>query len=330
MRSRIVRSLTVALLLSCSLAAQDHLPGDEQNDRTNLGLQGPVHSSLIVTTQVNPDPRDPKERHLYYFGGTPWLVFDTNGWIIESAAQLIDGKPQAVSKQARDEDGNYLESNARTETQGNCDRKETKRYRNGKLESHEVETYDEVGWTIRSESFYEDGRLSSETDYAFLDPLAFHESKSYAPDGTVQLHWKTRSDDPIGRLDFSQYDSNGRAVLTFTAINGEVISKWQDPQWKQFSPSVVWTHTSHFSVTFVFSETGELSRTVEHHEGREWATEPDDVLLYNSNGAFLEKIAYKYARDGHGNWTSRSVMVWDKGTNSMVEVQRDSRTLTYY
>ena len=187
-----------------------------------------------------------------------------------------------------------------------------------------------MGWTIRSESFYEDGRLSNETDYAFLDPIAFHESKSYAPDGTWQFHWKTRSDDPIDRLDFWQYDSSGRAVLTFTAIHGELISKWQDPQWKQFSPPVVWTHNFHFSVTFGFSETGDLSRTVEHHEGREQATEPDDALLFDGNGSLLEKIVYKYARDGHGNWTSRSVMVWDKGTNSMVEVQRDSRTLTYY
>jgi hypothetical protein len=30
------------------------------------------------------------------------------------------------------------------------------------------------------------------------------------------------------------------------------------------------------------------------------------------------------------DWTSRSVLVWDKQTNSMVEVERDTRTLTYY
>lgn len=72
MRSQIVRSLTMALFLSCcTLAAQDHLPGEEKNDRTNLGLQGPVHSSLIVTAQVNADPRDSRERHLYYFKRNP-------------------------------------------------------------------------------------------------------------------------------------------------------------------------------------------------------------------------------------------------------------------
>lgn len=330
MRLPTTLSLTIALLLSCCAGAQDHLPDEDQNDRTNLGLQGPVHSTLIVTTPVNPDPRDAKDRHLYYFSGTPWLVFDKNGWTSESAGQVMDGKPQSVTKQARDKDGGYPESGLRTETEGSCERKETMRYRNRKLKSHEIETYNELGWSIHSQSFYEDGRLSSETDYTFLDPIAFHESKSYAQDGTVALHWASRSDDPIDRYDFWQYDSSGRAVLTFTAINKEIISKWRDPQWNQPSPGVVLTRLAHFTTTVVFSETGELSRTVEHHEGRVRGTEPDDALAFDGNGALLDKIVYKYTRDARGNWISRSVMVWDKQTNSMVEVERDSRALTYY
>jgi len=331
MKTLTVLSPAVALALSCCvLVAQDHLPDEEKNDRTNIGLQGPVHTSLIVTAQVNPDPRDMKDRHVYYFTGTPWQVFDRNGWVIESASQVIDGKPQAITKQARDKDGGFPESGLRTETEGNCERKETKRYRSGKLESHEIETYDELGWSIHSETFYEDGRLSSETDYTFLDPIAFHESKSYAQDGTVALHWASRSDDPIDRYDFSQYDSSGRTVLTFTTLNAEIISKWRSPQWNQSSPAIVRTRLSHFSTTFVFSETGELNRTVEDHEGRERAAAPDDALVFDGNGALVDKIVYEYTRDGHGNWTSRSVLVWDKQTNSMVEVERESRTLTYY
>jgi hypothetical protein len=38
----------------------------------------------------------------------------------------------------------------------------------------------------------------------------------------------------------------------------------------------------------------------------------------------------KYTRDGHGNWTSRSVSVWDPATNLMVEIERDTRTIEYY
>jgi hypothetical protein len=331
MKILVILSYAVASALGCcTLVAQDHGPREEQNDRTNLGLQGPVHSSLIVTAQVNPDPRDTNDRHAYYFNGTPWLVFDENGWTIESASQVVDGKPQFATKQKRDKDGGFPESGSRTETQANCEKKETKRYRNGKLESHEVETYYELGWSLHSESFYEDGRLSSETDYTFLDPLAFYESKTYAQDGTVALHWSSRSDDPIDRLDFWQYDPSGRIVLTLTAINQEVISKWRDPQWNQSSPVLLLTRFSHFTTTLVFSERGEVSRTVQHHEGRKRPTEPDDALAFNGNGTLLDKIEYKYTRDGHANWTSRSVLVWDKQTNSMVEVQRDTRTLTYY
>ena len=331
MKTLTVLSAGVALALSCYvLVAQNHGPGEEQSDSTNLGLQGPVHTSLTVTAQVNPDPRDAKDRYAHYFSGTPWLVFDRNGWIIESAGQVIDGKPQSVTKQTRDKDGGYPESGLRTETQGNRERKETKRYRNGKLESHEIETYYELGWSLRSESFYEDGSLSSETDYTFLDPIASQESKSYSQDGKVALHWASRSDDPIDRQDFWQYDSSGRIVLTFTAINKEVISKWRDPQWNQSSPPVILTRLSHFTATVVFSETGELRRTVQHHEGRVQAAEPDDALVFDGNGALLDKILYEYTRDGHRNWTSRSVLVWDKQTNSMVEVERDTRTLTYY
>jgi hypothetical protein len=188
----------------------------------------------------------------------------------------------------------------RTETQGNCERKETKRYRSDKLESQEIETYDELGWTIHSKTFYEDSRLSSETEFSFLDPIAFHESKSYAQDGKVALHWAAQTDDPIDRCDFWQYDANSRTALTFSAINKEVISKWRDLQWNQSSPGVVLTRLSHFTTTLVFSETGELTRAVEHHEGRLRAADPDDALAFDGNGALLDRIVYKYTRDGQG------------------------------
>jgi hypothetical protein len=32
----------------------------------------------------------------------------------------------------------------------------------------------------------------------------------------------------------------------------------------------------------------------------------------------------------HGNWTSRSVFVWDPNANLMIEIERDTRAIEYY
>ena len=322
-------ALLVAAVLILAARAQDD--SDEGTERKNMGYNGPVHTSLTVSTEVNADPRKPEERHIFYeTSGSPWLVFDRNGWIVESAPQVVDGKPKGVTTKQRDADGNDLGSGFRTESEGNCDRRETTTFHNSQLFSHEIQNFNEGGWDDTTEIFDDEGHRTGETTTTYLPPVTFAESRFYTPDGQLQDHWEYRNNDKANRIDFFLYDSSDHLVATYTAVGEDLVSQWHDPQWKGGGPTNDWNHRLHSSVIFSFDEHAELYRTVEHHEGREGSIDPDDALMYDSNGNLLEKILYKYVRDGHGNWTSRSVLLWDAKTNSMVEVRRDARTLTYY
>jgi hypothetical protein len=75
---------------------------------------------------------------------------------------------------------------------------------------------------------------------------------------------------------------------------------------------------------------GILRKTVQHHKGRRTNSEIDDEELYDENDHLLERIAYIYERDSHGNWTKRTSLILDIKTNNMVPVREDTRVLTYY
>ena len=74
---------------------------------------------------------------------------------------------------------------------------------------------------------------------------------------------------------------------------------------------------------------GRVEKTVQHTPG-EGNLEPDSEEHYNLEGVMDEKSEIKYARDAHGNWTSRTVSVWDASSNRMIEVERDTRAIEYY
>lgn len=70
-------------------------------------------------------------------------------------------------------------------------------------------------------------------------------------------------------------------------------------------------------------------RSVQHTPGM-GNLEPDSEEHYNFNGVLDEKAEIKYTRDAHGNWTLRTVFVWDAPSNQMIQVEQDTRTIEYY
>jgi hypothetical protein len=72
-----------------------------------------------------------------------------------------------------------------------------------------------------------------------------------------------------------------------------------------------------------------MEKRVEHTSG-EGNPQLDGEEHYNFDGILDEKAEIKYTRDDRGNWTSRSVFVWDATSNQMIEVERDTRTIEYY
>jgi len=72
-----------------------------------------------------------------------------------------------------------------------------------------------------------------------------------------------------------------------------------------------------------------MDKIVQHTSG-EGNLELDSEEHYNLDGIPDERAEIKYARDDHGNWTWRSVFVWDAVSNQMIEIERDTRTIEYY
>jgi hypothetical protein len=72
-----------------------------------------------------------------------------------------------------------------------------------------------------------------------------------------------------------------------------------------------------------------MDKLVQHTSG-EGNLEPDSEEYYNLDGILGEKAEIEYSRDGHGNWTSRSVFLWNTASNQMIEIERDRRTIEYY
>jgi hypothetical protein len=69
---------------------------------------------------------------------------------------------------------------------------------------------------------------------------------------------------------------------------------------------------------------------VQKHQGHIGEVENNEVERYNEAGDLLEKLTFQYDRDLYGNWTRRDVSLWDSRTNSMIPIQEDTRTITYY
>lgn len=200
-----------------------------------------------------------------------------------------------------------------------------------KVISREVTQFDADGKAVADKSFRSDGELSSEE---LTLPNSDDETKIYDESGKLISDERTRVSENKSRFDRWSYDSEGHLVWNL-AINsdGEVLSDWYRIGYK---PKVSASDSlgvcrPRLCVDYKFDDkgSGRLEKIVQHTEGN-GNLQPDSEEHYNFDGILDEKVEIKYVRDGYGNWTSRSVFVWNPDSNIMVEVERDKRTIKYY
>jgi len=199
------------------------------------------------------------------------------------------------------------------------------------VDNREVTRFDEKGSAVGSASYDKNGRLTSENSTL---PNGNDEWKIYDENGRIVLNQQTRESGDKTRFDRWSYDSEGLLVW-HVALNsdGEVLSYWYKVGYKPkvSSSDSLGICRRGLWVSYKFDEqgSGRMEKTVQHTSG-EGNLEPDSEEHYNLNGVLDEKAEIKYVRDAHGNWTSRTVFVWDATSNSMIEVERDTRTIDYY
>lgn len=334
--------LLTVLLSTVIFASSIYSSGQETHqwtERENLGFKGPVRSVLTTVSRPNPDPRPQTKRRLSVQGNPDWAVFDLAGRRLEFPKYIRNDSIGQISKCIYKNDGEEVCTDGSGE-QYESQKKETTMadgthevtyFLGGKIISREVTVVDENGNVIGSRDYDNVGRLTLENSTL---PNGNDEMKIYDQNGQSSLYLQTHVSDDKTRFDRWSYGPNGNLVWHLAINdNGELLSDWYDVGYKPkiSSSDSLGICRPRLCVSYKFDErgSGRLEKTVQHTPG-EGNVEPDDEEHYNFDGIMDERIDIKYLRDTQGNWTSRSVFVWDTTTNQMTEIEQDTRTIQYY
>jgi hypothetical protein len=327
------------LALALTLTALAQTGEQPSTERRNNGFEGPVKSVLTTVEPRNPDPRPSGKRTLGGGVGPQWMVFDVAGTRIEQgtaadATHVVEISKRLVKPDGAevwtDSSGTSTES-TKQETNLTDGSREVKYFTNSKLVTREITRMDEHGKVIAQRNFNEKGRLTSEESTSIDSNGETNTFKMY-DDAGLGLHHITRVTRDPERFDRSEYAPNGRLAWSLSLNEyGELLSYYYSPGYKpKFSSSdSLGICRPKLCVSYKFDEQGKLEKHVQHTP--EYGNlEPTSEEHYNSVGVMDEKVELKYTRDTHGNWTQRSLMVWDPSSNQMIEVERDIRIIEYY
>jgi hypothetical protein len=268
-----------------------------------------------------------------------WAVFDIEGRRTELASASSPDGIEAISKCTFQADGKKTctdstgraEESQRVEATQPDGTREVTYLAGSKGESHTVTRFDEKGNAVGSRNYNNSGRLTSEDSTL---PNGDDEWKIYDGSGRIVQDCQTSQSNDRTRVDRWSYDSEGQLVWHLALNNdGELLSYWYKLGYKPMvsSSGSLGICRKALCVNYKFDDqgSGRVEKTVQHTPG-EGNLEPDSEEHYNLEGVMDEKSEIKYARDAHGNWTSRTVSVWDASSNRMIEVERDTRAIEYY
>jgi hypothetical protein len=308
-------------------------------ERENLGLKGPVRSVLTDVARPNPDPRPNTPHKLLVEGHPDRTRFDIEGRRIEYASGSNGDSVLVISKCTFAADGSKACNDSTGQQQESREERtilrdgsrEVTYFQDSKVVTREVTQFNENGKSVAFRVYRNDGKLSSEE---LKLPNGDDEWRIYNDSGVVVSDERTRESDDHSRIDRWFYDSDGHLVWNLAIrSDGDLLSYWYEIGFKPkvSSSDSLGICRARLCVDYKFDDegSGRLEKVVQHTEG-EGNLEPDSDEHFNLDGIVDERAEIKYARDEHGNWTSRSVFVSSPGSNLMVEIERDTRIIEYY
>jgi len=322
--------LTLVIAAWCQERPKTHRP------QLNYGLEGPIHTQLVVSRKLNQDPREKPVLRVRWAEG--WLEFAPDGELVERGNVNEAGEITTRIREKHDPEGRAIEStliNAdgivshhHLETTTLKDgTQETKAFIDDKLTSRIVNTYN--AQTGEGETTNYDGQGSVVHHSITHNSPARQELEAYGGGGELIIHSVRRLDEKHALIESLRYDAEGKVVSDLSFKDGVLTSWWQDPKCGCTNIAAV-GRGDQSSIFYRTTEQGRLLKEIQHHQGRPTNHEIDDEELYDENDHLLERIAYIYERDAHGNWTRRTASILDPKTNAMVPIQEHTRTLTYY
>jgi len=302
----------------------------------NHRLEGPIHTQLDITRKLQPDPRG-KDHTLPLREGRAWLAFDSNGQVTEDGTVDESGNITTLVRRkydsARRETESVLTDAGKTtryrveRDKDSAEEQDVRTFADGKLLSRIVSSSDPGSGSGESKVFNGEGELIHHS----IDHRDVHiqEQRATGREGKFLIHALVRYDDDRNMIESTLYDAQGRVVSDLSLKDGVLTSWWQDPKC-DCTNVAGFGRAGDSTVFYMTTKEGILRKTVQHHKGRRTNSEIDDEELYDENDHLLERIAYIYERDSHGNWTKRTSLILDIKTNNMVPVREDTRVLTYY
>lgn len=354
-----------SILLFASLAflatafAQQPLPANARPRVRHLpfGLLGNVHTVMTKIEQLRQDPRSiqPLPNTSGHWSDSPlwvrisdptWLAFDERGRIVEQGTISADGKFASLTRN----DGNKSVSTVKlpgkapeiTErrTTSSAGASSTEVYRDGQLTEKLQSKSSGAGGHFEHQSFDAQGKLigegSTDTEIQAKGRIykMTYRDVIPGPNGIPQERKivDERSGDPQVH-EHSEYDGNGNLLCTLRVSGIALIYSTMLPEAK--SPCHIGAESKQESKRYTFSlypngSTGALFTQISTYSDMQRFTEPDTVERLDASGNVIDNFSFRYERDAQGNWTSRVVSVLDPATKDFVEIERDTRTITYY
>lgn len=324
------------LFLAASMSAQQSSDKPKLRRSEIYGFHGPVHTQLSIPKKLAPDPRGEK-RKLLIREPQGWLEFDEAGEIVADGQVDESGQPLAIVRRPQNPQGNELET---VITDHHATTHILAKHKETAAGSSESETFVEGKLLGRTESAVHAGKNESETrSFDDKGQMTSHSIFRNAPqrketlvwgrNGEFVLHDDRRYDEMGNLIESLRHDAEGKIVSDMVFKDGELISWWQDPACNCANVAG-FNLSAGRSVTYATSKDGHLRKNISNHHGRSTNLELDDEELYDENDHLLERIAYTYERDEHGNWMRRVTSVLDVKTGDMTPVREDNRKLTYY
>lgn len=317
-----------------SLSASEPKYTDARSD----GFWGPIRSVSTREEREQIEWHPPDGPAVALPAGCPECEYDLEGSRIKTG-QIMDGEFHGeVVRLLRDSTGKVIEKIAennngemyRREVIGPYGILEQDGFENGKQISRSLWFYDANGHLSEFRNYDRDGVIV-DSSFSMNDASGnFKEEWNFGRDGSFSLHFVQTNNPKTDTFTFTNFNENGSIKVTFTTVGTNVISYWQEPSEQQV-----------FGSNFSMDPVGKTQESYSCHDDGSC----DHVISYFSDEARLHasriewrdaagvlKVSadYEYVFDQFGNWTKRSVWVWNPELGNRKLYETDYRTLTYW
>ncbi len=364
---RSIALLAPALLLAGAMA-QQQLPANSQPPQCPrylpFGLRGRVHTLLTKTQQLSADPRPTSQAiegdshlripRLSATGGSPtWLSFDENERLVEQGTVSPDAKFASLTRTEGNTSVTTVKlPNQSTETierrrVGNGGASSTDVYRNGKLTEKMESTIHNTGNGASERGFEQkaydvEGKLLSESETQIAMERESNNRTVTTTTRRMMGHENGQSEErkSVDRFDtkhqlteHTEYDANGTMICSFRFSGIALAYSMISSETKRPCIASVFSHEESKRYQFALYPNrgaGELSTEIWSYSDLQRVMEPESVERLDASGSVIDKVSFRYERDTQGNWTTRVVSVLDPASKALVDIQRDTRTITYY